>query len=167
MISPRRQKVDQIRVQYPCHTSHCIFKFLSGQSLATFFTFFQSLNDLKMKERSFVLLLLFMIFSILTFFEETGAETTEGVTVRTKYGDIRGTVMPAPPILGSAVTKVNTFLGIPFAVPASWRTTIPTSKTSPGLETQSIQSYAVWETLHSRPFLVESFRGAGNEQLNL
>ena len=117
MISPRRQKVDQIRVQYPCHTSHCIFKFLSGQSLATFFTFFQSLNDLKMKERSFVLLLLFMIFSILTFFEETGAETTEGVTVRTKYGDIRGTVMPAPPILGSAVTKVNTFLGIPFAVP--------------------------------------------------
>ena len=39
------------------------------------------------------------------------------VTVRTKYGDIRGTVKVAPPIYGSAVTSVNTFLGIPFAAP--------------------------------------------------
>ena len=94
-------------------TTHS-FKLHTAQSCSfkvaqlTCFMFFQSLNDFKMMERFFVLLLLFSSVSIFT---------SESVTVRTMYGDIRGTVMAAPPIPGSAVTKVNAFLGIPFAAP--------------------------------------------------
>ena len=65
-----------------------------------------------MKCKSFVSLLLISVVTLLTFLEEAAC-----VTVTTKYGDIRGTVIPSPPIPGLAATKVNTFLGIPFAAP--------------------------------------------------
>ena len=67
-----------------------------------------------MKRRSVISLSLFTILSAVIFLDSAAADT---VTVRTKYGDIEGTAMAAPPMPGSAVTKVSTFLGIPFAAP--------------------------------------------------
>ena len=58
---------------------------------------------------------LFSFFTPLMFMDQ--ATAGNNITARTEYGDIRGTVMPAPPIPVSAATKVNAFLGILFAAP--------------------------------------------------
>ena len=74
-------------------------------------------KGLKLRElesmHSMKLSLVSFLITLMLLYEADG----DIVTVRTKYGDIRGTVKVAPPIYGSAVTSVNTFLGIPFAAP--------------------------------------------------
>ena len=60
---------------------------------------------------------LFMILTLVHNGMCGSTATGQSVIARTKYGDIRGTTTTAPSVLGSAMTRVNQFVGIPFAAP--------------------------------------------------